>query len=78
MPRGRRDPLPGRNTYKTAEDLVTGLHRDWAPAIVYSHSCCGFAVRAESAVESYSFHAVVEETIVCLRRVEFRQAVDIR
>lgn len=78
MPGGRSDSPPGGNTYETAEDLVTGLHRDGAPAIVYGHSCCGFAVRAESAVESYPFHAVVEKTIVCLRRVEFRQAVDIR
>lgn len=67
-----------RNTHKAAEDLVTRLHRDWAPIVIDGHCRGGLAVRAERAVEPNPFHAVMQETIVCLRRVEFRYPVYFR
>lgn len=63
-------------TYETAEDFVAWFDRDLTTAIIDGIMDCRFAVRAESAIQSDTFHGVMQDLVVTFGSVHFGVFVD--
>lgn len=64
--------------HEAHKDFVSRLDFDGATAIVNRRLHRGFAVRAKGTIEPNAFHGIVEQLVICLRRVHFGNPVNLR
>ena len=73
---GKRRKEEEKRTYETTKDFVSRFDRDLTTTIIDGIMDCGFAVRAESTVQSDAFHGVMQDLVVTFGSVHLGVFVD--